>query len=53
VVALTAVHGFLAATVRRFAEGKATRSPRFYRILNEVPALIMVGIVILVVLKPF
>jgi putative membrane protein len=29
------------------------RSPRFYRMVNELPALLMVGIVILVVVKPF
>ena len=53
VVVLSGVHGFLAATVRRFAEDRDTRSQRFYRILNEVPTLLMIGIVILVVVKPF
>lgn len=53
VIALSAIHGMLAAAVRRFAADANTRSARFYRIINEVPALIMVVIVGLVVLKPF
>jgi protoporphyrinogen IX oxidase len=53
VVALSGVHGFLAATVKVFARDANTRSARFYRILNEVPAVLMVFIVILVVIQPF
>ncbi|MFC0219453.1 putative membrane protein [Pseudochelatococcus lubricantis] len=53
VVILSGVHGFLGAELRRFAADKITRSPRFYRIVNEVPTLLMILIVILVVLKPF
>jgi len=53
VILLSGVHGFLAVMVRRFAEDRNTRSERFYRILNEVPTLLMIGIVILVVIKPF
>ena len=53
VVLMSAVHGMLAASTRRFARDANTRSARFYRILNEVPAVLMVGIVILVIVKPF
>ena len=53
VVLLSGLHGMLAASVRRFAADANTRSARFYRIINEVPALLMVFIVGLVVLKPF
>jgi putative membrane protein len=53
VIALSGLHGYLAATVRRFANDANTRNPRFYRVLNEVPTVIMIGIVILVVVKPF
>jgi putative membrane protein len=53
VVGLSAVHGFLARCVREFAEDRNTRPQRFYRIINEVPTLIMIGVVILVVVKPF
>jgi putative membrane protein len=53
VVLLSGVHGFLAGRVRDFANDRNTRSSRFYRIINEVPAVLMVGIVILVIVKPF
>jgi len=53
VLALSAVHGMLAARVRRFAEDRNTNTQRYFRILNEVPTVLMIGIVILVVVKPF
>jgi putative membrane protein len=53
VAVLLAVHGMLARSVRMFATGRNTRSARFYRILNEVPTLAMIGIVVLAVVKPF
>ena len=36
-----------------FANDRNTRPQRFYRIINEVPTLLMILIVILVVVKPF
>jgi putative membrane protein len=53
VLALSGVHGFFSASVRRFAEDRNAMTTRQWRIWNEVPALLMVGIVILVVVKPF
>jgi putative membrane protein len=53
VIAMSGLHGYLAATTRRFAANTNTKSARFYRVLNEVPTLVMIGIVILVVVKPF
>ena len=53
VLAMSGVHGYLAGTVRRFAADENTKSPRFYRVLNEVPTLLMVAIIVLVVVKPF
>ncbi len=53
VVALSALHGMFSAWVRAFAEDRNTRSQKFYRIINEVPTLLMIGIVILVIVKPF
>lgn len=53
VLALSALHGYLAAATRAFAEDRNRRSGRFYRILNEVPTVLMMLIVLLVVLKPF
>jgi len=53
VLLLSGVHGFFTRCVRDFANDRNTRSQKFYRIINEVPTLIMVGIVILVIVKPF
>jgi putative membrane protein len=53
VFALSGVHGFFSAAVRKFAADGNTTSPRTWRIWNEVPTVLMIGIVLLVVLKPF
>ena len=53
VIALSALHGMLSRWRRDFEQGKNTRSQRFYRIVNEVPAVLMAFIVVLVVVKPF
>ncbi len=53
VVLLSAYHGFAARWVSDFANDRNTHSMRFYRMVNELPALLMIGIVILVVVKPF
>jgi protoporphyrinogen IX oxidase len=39
--------------VRRFARGQNTRSARWFRRFNEIPSLLLIGIVILVIVKPF
>ena len=53
VVAMSGIHGFYGRCVKDFAADRNTRSARFYRIINEVPALLMVFIVILVIVRPF
>jgi protoporphyrinogen IX oxidase len=53
VLALSALHGFFVRCVREFALDRNQFSQKFYRIINEVPAVLMVGIVILAVVKPF
>ena len=53
VILLSAVHGFFARWVKDFAADRNTKSGRFYRIINEVPTVLMIGIVIQVVVKPF
>jgi putative membrane protein len=53
VIVLSGVHGFLVTCWRAFQRDGNTRSERFYRVLNEVPAVLMVLIVILAVVKPF
>jgi putative membrane protein len=53
VIVMSAVHGLLAVHVKRFARDENIKASRYFRILNEVPTLLMVGIVILVIVKPF
>ncbi len=53
VLAMSALHGYFVRLVKTFAADRNVRPARFYRILNEVPPLLMAVIVILVVVKPF
>jgi len=53
VLLLSAYHGCLAMWTKDFALDRNPRSPRFYRIANEIPTLLMIGIVILVIVRPF
>jgi protoporphyrinogen IX oxidase len=53
VLALSAGHGLLARWRKDFAQDRNRHSQRFYRIINEVPTVLMILIVLLVVLKPF
>jgi protoporphyrinogen IX oxidase len=50
---LTGFHVMLAWWRRDFASGRFTHTPRFYRIVNELPTLLLIAIVLLVVAKPF
>jgi putative membrane protein len=53
VLIMSGIHGFFVRYVRAFATDKNTHSQRFYRIINEVPTVLMIAIVILVIVKPF
>ncbi|MCC6735762.1 MAG: protoporphyrinogen oxidase HemJ [Bauldia sp.] len=53
VLALIGIHFWLVARQRDFAADANTRSSRTYRIVNEVPVLLLLGIVVLVIVKPF
>ncbi len=53
VLILAALHGYFARYVRLFANDSNPRPVRFFRILNEIPTVLMILIVLLVVLKPF
>jgi putative membrane protein len=53
VLLMSGLHGFLARCVREFAVDQNRHSARFYRIINEVPTVLLIGIVILAVVKPF
>lgn len=53
VILLTAYHGYLAKARKDFERDQIKHSGKFYRILNEAPTLLLIGIVILAVVKPF
>ena len=53
VLAMSAVHGYLAGAVRKFSEDRNEKPARHWRIVNEIPTLLMIAIVILVIVKPF
>jgi putative membrane protein len=53
VLGMSGLHGILARRLREFAADANTRPARYYRVLNEVPTVLMIAIVILVIVKPF
>ena len=53
VLALSAAHGYLSAATRAFAEDRNLKDQRHWRIVNEVPTVLMIAIVVLVIVKPF
>jgi putative membrane protein len=53
VLVLSGLHGFAVRWVRDFGQDQNRYSVRFYRIINEVPTVLMVAIVVLAVVKPF
>jgi protoporphyrinogen IX oxidase len=53
VVLLSGFHGAMSKWRREFMEDRNQRSQRFYRIANEIPAVLMVVIVIMVIVRPF
>ena len=52
VIILTIYHFFLFQCLRKFAENNNSYSSRFYRIINEIPTILLIGIIIIVVFKP-
>jgi len=53
VLLLIGYHGACFALVQQFAADRNSHSERWYRLFNELPALLLIGIVILVIVKPF
>ena len=53
VLAMSGIHGFYGRLLKDFAHDRNQRPAKFYRILNEVPTLLMIVIVIMVIVKPF
>ncbi|MGE7370518.1 protoporphyrinogen oxidase HemJ [Neorhizobium sp. NPDC001467] len=50
---LTVVHVMFGRSMRRFAEDGPRKTARYWRLVNEIPTVLMIAIVILVVVKPF
>jgi putative membrane protein len=53
VVILSGLHGFFVRWVKAFARGENSHSARFYKLWNEVPAVLLIGILIMVLVQPF
>jgi putative membrane protein len=53
VALLVAYHAFTWRLLRDFAAGRNARSARWYRWFNEIPSLLLIGIVLLAVARPF
>lgn len=53
VLLMAACHGFYARWRKDFEADRNTRSHKFYRVANEVPTLLLLGIIVLVIVKPF
>lgn len=53
VLCLVGFHGALAVWRKDFEHGRNRRSGKFYRVMNEVPTVLLIVIVILAVVKPF
>ncbi len=53
IVLMTAVHGMLARSRRDFLHDRNAKPARYFRIINEVPTLLLVVIVVMVIVKPF
>ena len=52
VLLLTIYHFFLFYCLKNFSQNNNKYSPKFYRILNEVPTLLLIVIIFVVVFKP-
>tara|TARA_B110000438_G_scaffold265189_1_gene278334 strand:- start:5639 stop:6082 length:444 start_codon:yes stop_codon:yes gene_type:complete len=52
VTLLTIYHLFLLQCLRKFTEDNNSFSSKFYRVINEIPTVLLVGIVLVIVFKP-
>jgi protoporphyrinogen IX oxidase len=53
VLAMTVLHGLFTLWVKEFAFDRNRHAPKFYRIVNEIPTVLMILIVLLTTVKPF
>ena len=52
VIILTIYHIFLLQCLRKFAENTNSFSPKFYRIINEIPTILLIGVIFIIIFKP-
>ena len=52
VILLTIYHFFLFYCLKKFAEGTNSYSFKFYRIINEIPTILLIFIILIIVFKP-
>ena len=52
VVILTIYHFFLFQCLRKFTENNNSFSSKFYRIINEIPTILLIAVVFIIVIKP-
>ena len=52
VIILTIYHFFLFQCLRKFAENNNSYSPKFYRIINEIPTVVLIATVFIIIFKP-
>lgn len=53
VIIMSAYHGYLVRLAKEFKRGERKHEHKFYRMINEIPFLLLIVIVIMVVVKPF
>ncbi|MGV6802044.1 MAG: CopD family protein [bacterium] len=53
VLVISGIHGFYAGSLKKFARGERPQSEKFWRVINEVPFLLMIVVLIMVMVKPF
>ena len=52
IILLTIYHFYLGKCVKRFLIDKNIKSSKFYRIINEIPTILLIFIVFIVIFKP-
>ncbi len=50
---LAGFHGFLAKIRKNFARNQNIKSEKFYRLINEIPTIIMIAVIMFAILRPF
>ena len=53
VLVLSGLHGYFSSAVRAFSEDRNKKSSRHWRLMNEIPTLLLIIIVVMVIVKPF